>query len=305
VKTQRALFVSVLTGAVALAVALPAQAQNASVASEVTAPDYGSGASVGGLSNRNFNTAESDGRPGVYYFDLGVQAFKKGDYRHAIDMYKVAASWAYKPAEYNLGIMYFKGQGIPADRARGAAWMILAAERGDPLNVKARDLMVTALTKPEFQQTDEIWNQLKPTYADAVALQRAKARWAQTKASATGTRVGATGSEYLMVGSGNGARAPALAGANPSLPITQNKGVPLARNGGDIFKNGDVTDGSIAYKQFQKSDNPYDPAFVNNRIGTVAVEPLQPVKSGSGAQPSKKDNPASSSSSGSHPAAVD
>jgi len=287
-KTRRTLLVSALAGAVALAVALPVAAQN-----------YGTGTAAGpvegSLFNSSPNTPESDGRPGEYYFGLGVQAVKDGDYRHAVDMYKVAASWAYKPAEYNLAIMYFKGQGVPADRARGTAWMILAAERGNPLYVKARDLMVTALTKPEFQQADGIWNQLKPTYSDDVALRRAKGRWAQVKASTTGSRVGAAGSEYLMVGSGNGARAPALAGESPSLPITKNKGVPLARNGGDIFKNGDVTDGSIAYKQFQESDNPYDPAFINNRTGTVAVKPLQPVKSSGGAQPSKKDNPAPSS----------
>jgi len=282
-----------LTGAVALAVALPAQAQNASVASEVTAPDYGSGASVGGLSNRNFNTPESDGRPGVYYFGLGVQAFKKGDYRHAIDMYKVAASWAYKPAEYNLGIMYFKGQGIPADRARGAAWMILAAERGSQLYVKARDLMVTALTKPEFQQTDGIWNQLKPTYSDAVALRRAKTEWNWVGSHGTGTHIAGGIPGYLRVGG--------RTGGGPLYP----KGAgPLPTTAAGILTGGSV-DGSIAYRQFQQSDNPYSPAFLKKRTGNVTVEPLQPVKSGSGAQSSKKDNPASSSSSGSHPAAVD
>jgi len=289
-KTQRALFVSVLTGAVALAVALPAQAQNASVASEVTAPDYGSGASVGGLSNRNFNTAESDGRPGVYYFDLGVQAFKKGDYRHAIDMYKVAASWAYKPAEYNLGIMYFKGQGIPADRARGAAWMVLAAERGDPEYVKARDLMVTSLGKAEFTHTDKYWGQLKKTYGDKVALQRARAQWNWVGSHETGTHIAGGIPGYLRVG--EEARTGPL---GTKIKPTTAAGLLSAGS----------MDGSVAYRQFHESDNPYDPAFVNNRIGTVAVEPLQPVKSGSGAQPSKKDNPASSSSSGSHPAAVD
>ncbi|HLI19271.1 MAG TPA: sel1 repeat family protein [Rhodanobacteraceae bacterium] len=206
---------AVLLGLLVFAAESPARAQTTvAVPGEIAAPDYGSGASVGSLSNGNFNTPESDGRPGVYYFDLGVRAFKKGDYRHASDMYKVAASWAYKPAEYDLGIMYFKGQGVPADRARGAAWMILAAERGDPLYVKARNLMVTALTKAEFARTDEIWNELKPTYGDAVALRRAKARWALVKASTTGSRVGDAASEYLMVG--GPPEGPTIHGSNPN-----------------------------------------------------------------------------------------
>jgi len=94
-------------------------AQTGAPSDVISAPGYGSGVSAGSLSNGDFNTPESDGRPGVKFFTLGVQAFRKGDYRHAIDMYKVAASWAYKPAEYNLGVMYFKGQGIPVDRPLG------------------------------------------------------------------------------------------------------------------------------------------------------------------------------------------
>src|ERR1700740_209129 len=49
---------------------------------------------------------EADARPGEYYFLLGAQAYRKHDYEHAIEMYQVAASWAYKPAEYNLGVIY-------------------------------------------------------------------------------------------------------------------------------------------------------------------------------------------------------
>lgn len=277
---------SILSGAVVLALALPALAQNM-VATTITAPDYASSAGADSLSNGRHVFPESDGRPGVYYFNLGARAFRKHDYRHAIDMYKVAASWAYKPAEYNLAIMYFKGQGIPADRARGAAWMILAAERGNPFYVKARDLMVTTLTKPEFQQTDEIWNQLKPTYADAVALRRAKARWAQVKAATTGSRVGDASSEYLMVGG-----TPKGIGSRP--------GVPPPVTGWGVFREALVTDGSVAYRQFQQSDNPYDPVFLKNRSGAVSVEALQPVKPAH--DKSKKSNqPATDSTHPSQP----
>lgn len=274
---------SLVTGVVAAAIALSAYAQTGETAAEVAAPDYGSHASVRGLSNRNFNTPESDGRPGVYYFDLGVQAFKKGDYRHAIDMYKVAASWAYKPAEYNLAIMYFKGQGVPADHARGAAWMILAAERGDPLYAKARDLMVTALSKPEFQQTDEIWNQLKPTYADAVALGRAKARWAWAGSHETGTHIAGGLPGYLRVGE-------AAQGAPKEKGYT-----PVPRTAAGVLTGGSL-DGSIAYQQFQQSSNPYDPVFLKHHSGNVMVEPLKQIKSGGDKHPPlQKDGSASSS----------
>ncbi|MGH9519838.1 MAG: hypothetical protein ACRD2D_09305, partial [Terriglobales bacterium] len=74
--------------AIALLIALPALAQAGTLGTPA-APDYGSGVSIGVLSGHNFNTPESDGRPAVKFFTYGVRAFKKGDYRHAIDMYKV------------------------------------------------------------------------------------------------------------------------------------------------------------------------------------------------------------------------
>src|SRR4051812_29782948 len=53
---------------------------------------------------------EDDARPGEYYFKLGASAFQHKDYAHAVKMYEVAASWAYKPAQFNLGVMYARGQ---------------------------------------------------------------------------------------------------------------------------------------------------------------------------------------------------
>jgi hypothetical protein len=219
--SRRGIFIAVICGAVACVFSLPSLAQSSIASGIVAAPDYGSGAAAGNLSNGNFNTPESEGRPGVKFFALGVQAFRKGDYRHAIDMYKVAASWAYKPAEYNLAVMYFKGQGVPVDRPLGAAWMVLAAERGDASYVQARDMMVTLLSKSEFMQTDEHWGSLRKTYGDAVALRRAKAQWAWVKTHQTGTRVGGTTGE-LSVGVLDGGHTPVSlnAGGRPVKTAT-------------------------------------------------------------------------------------
>lgn len=78
------------------------------------------------------------------------------------------------------------------DRPLGAAWLVLAAERGDPHYVAARDVVISSMSEAQFAQTDELWGQLKQTYGDKVALRRAKAQWAFVKANQTGTRVGGT-----------------------------------------------------------------------------------------------------------------
>src|SRR6478736_5596165 len=147
------------------------------------------------------NTPEADARPGEYYFLLAVHAFRKNDFTFAIQMYEVAAAWAFKPAEYNLAIMYARGQGIPADLPRGMAWMALAAERNEKRYVDAREAVYAEMTPEQFEQANATWRELKKTYGDDVALRRAKARWAQVRASMTGSRVGSVGN--LSVGMPN------------------------------------------------------------------------------------------------------
>src|SRR5678815_1615689 len=151
------------------------------------------------------NTPEADARPGEYYFLLAVHAFRKNDFAFAIQMYEVAAAWAYKPAEYNLAIMYARGQGIPADLPRGMAWMALAAERNEKRYVDAREAVYAEMTPEQFQQANMIWRELKKTYGDEVALRRAKTRWAQVRANMTGSRVGSVGNLTVAVPNANSA----------------------------------------------------------------------------------------------------
>lgn len=266
---SRASWVSVVSGVVALLVAPGVLAQANTAENSIAAPEYGSGAAAGPMSNQNFNTPESDGRPGVKFFEYGVKAFRKGDYRHAIDMYRIAASWAYKPAEYNLGVMYFRGQGVAVDRPLGAAWMVLAAERGEKRYVHARDIMVTLLSKAEFAKTDALWARLKRTYGDEVALRRAKAQWAYVRTHQTGTRVGGATGE-LSVGVLGGGHTPVSLNAS-------GKPMHVATTAAEILRDGSI-DGSIAYRQFRQSDNPYDPVFLKGRNGYVTVEPLRSAR---------------------------
>lgn len=245
----------------------PALAQTDSADHAKAAPDYDSGVASWGMSDANFNTPESDGRPGVYFFNLGARAFRKGDYQHAINMYQVAASWAYKPAEYNLGVMFYKGQGVPVDRPLGAAWIVLAAERKDPQYVKTQNLFITMLTDAQFERTNQLWRDLKSTYGDTVALPRAKAQWQWAKTHQTGTRTGSS-SGPLLVGVLDG-------GHSPSDTKPNGQSVRMALTPGAMMHGGAV-DGSMAYRQLHESDNPYDPIFLKNIEGTVEVKPLMP-----------------------------
>ncbi|MDZ4736787.1 MAG: tetratricopeptide repeat protein [Rhodospirillaceae bacterium] len=52
------------------------------------------------------------------------------DYNEALDWYLPAAEAGFVPAQFNLGNMYYYGWGVPQDHAQAAYWHRIAAENG-------------------------------------------------------------------------------------------------------------------------------------------------------------------------------
>jgi hypothetical protein len=237
-----------------------------------------------GFYARDYSSPRDSAVPGEYFFNLGVDAIKKNDYRYAIMLYKIAASWAYKPAEYNLGVIFVKGEGgVPEDRPQGFAWLTLAAERDDKNYVSVRDRVRTALTPDEVVKADTLVADLGETYGDKHALPRAKARWRDVRNGATGSHLGFTGD--LQVGGMNvpggnnpmnekGGHGKATAGANGNLQSTS------------AILGSSYTDGSIYYRELRETDNPYDARF---HVGTGTVGAVEAVGKNDG---DKKQNAA-------------
>jgi len=222
---------------------------------------------------------ENSARPGEAFFARGVKAVRNNDYSFAINMYEVSASWGYKPAEYNLGVIYFKGEGgVAVDRPRGMAWFALAAERGDEDYVNARETAYAAMTAEEFAQANVVFRELKPRYGDDVALERAKQRWVQVRNEATGSHVGgATGP--VLVGSRNMSNRNVVNDpSNPTSSIANS-----ITNTAAGITGGGALDGSLVYRALRETDNPYDPKLYS---GTVKVEPVVPYN---GAAPTGDD----------------
>ena len=60
----------------------------------------------------------------------GVDAFEAGDYATALKEWLPLAVQGNVDAQYNLGIMYQVGEGVPQNYAESAKWTRLAAEQG-------------------------------------------------------------------------------------------------------------------------------------------------------------------------------
>ena len=63
----------------------------------------------------------------------GLADAQRGDYETALKFWRPLAEQGHAKAQFNLGLMYFIGRGIPQDDAAAVKWWRLAAEQGDPV----------------------------------------------------------------------------------------------------------------------------------------------------------------------------
>lgn len=159
-------------------------------------------ASSAGFTPGGFGLREEESRffPGTYYFHKGCEAFARGKATDAIRLWQQAAGWGHKAAQYDLGIAYYKGQGIPVDRPRGIAWLALASERNEEQFQQSFDAAWFEASDEERSDAQRIHAELKPVYADATALKKAARRYEDERRAITGSRVGAPGHVVIYAG---------------------------------------------------------------------------------------------------------
>lgn len=63
-------------------------------------------------------------------FEDGVAAYNRADYAAALRLWRPLAAQGLADAQYNLGLLYAKGQGVPQDYAEALKWWRLAQAQG-------------------------------------------------------------------------------------------------------------------------------------------------------------------------------
>ena len=114
------------------------------------------------------------GSPGVSWsadFQKGLTAVQSGDFATALQEFKPLAKQGDARAQYNLGLMYRKGQGVPQDDKAAVKWYRLAAEQGDASAQNTLGLMYAyGQGVPENAKTAMKWYTLaaKQGYVDTL-----------------------------------------------------------------------------------------------------------------------------------------
>ncbi|MGK2959439.1 MAG: tetratricopeptide repeat protein [Acidimicrobiales bacterium] len=91
------------------------------------------------------------------------------DYAEAVGLYRKAAEQGHARAQYNLGIMYAKGQGVAQDYVQAHMWSNLATA-GYPLEyteprksaVDFRDRLAAKMTPPQLAEAQRLAREWKP-----------------------------------------------------------------------------------------------------------------------------------------------
>ena len=63
-------------------------------------------------------------------FNKGLEAYNSGDYQTALREWLIDANQGDAAAQFNLGLMYANGEGVPENDAEAVRWYRLAAEQG-------------------------------------------------------------------------------------------------------------------------------------------------------------------------------
>ena len=72
------------------------------------------------------------------YFQAGLQAAQSGDAMQALRHFQVLAAQGHDAAQYNLGLMYLNGLGVPVSAVQARYWLGKSAGQG---YVKAKSLL--------------------------------------------------------------------------------------------------------------------------------------------------------------------
>ena len=151
-------------------------------------------------------------------FQDGLDAFDKGDFQAALQLWLPLAQQGHVAAQLNVAVLYEKGQGVPQDFVEAAKWYRQAAEQGDvqaqySMGVLSENGTGIAKDPDEARKWYRIVMASPSTDADTLRIkERARTRLAGLT-GATEIPVPYAGGRYLIARGSDGVCIVALQGA--------------------------------------------------------------------------------------------
>lgn len=140
--------------------------------------------------------------PGYALTAAGSRSWKNGFFYDARHKFKQAAFYADKLAQFNLGVIHYRGDGVEPDSALAWAWFALSAERNYPHMVEMRNALWADMDEAAQSRAQSHFTELEPEYGDAAAIPRTVRFMERKRKEITGSRVGSIGTLKVIDRSG-------------------------------------------------------------------------------------------------------
>ena len=85
-------------------------------------------------------------------FQAGINSFERGDYKTAFKKLMPLAEQGNATAQYNLGIMYGNGEGVPQDYVEAHKWFNLAGANGVEMGRENREIIEKLMTGEQITE---------------------------------------------------------------------------------------------------------------------------------------------------------
>jgi len=89
-------------------------------------------------------------------------AIKRRDYATALRFIRLLAEQGDANAQYNLGVFYDNGLGVPQDKVRAYMWFNLSAAQGREGAAAFRDLIARRMTPAQIAEAQKLAREWKP-----------------------------------------------------------------------------------------------------------------------------------------------
>jgi hypothetical protein len=122
------------------------------------------------LAASRYSASEAEDRDeAVHNRDVAASKMTPAQLAEAVKWYRLAAQQGYALAQYNLGVMYAKGRGVPQDYVQAYVWFDLAASRYSASEaedrdeaVHNRDVAASKMTPAQLAEAQKLAREWKP-----------------------------------------------------------------------------------------------------------------------------------------------
>ena len=89
-------------------------------------------------------------------FAAAVEAYERGDYATALAGFQNYAEQGNATAQFNLGLMYASGEGVPEDDVTAYAWLNIAAAQGQSSANEGREHVAKHMTQSQVAKAQKL-----------------------------------------------------------------------------------------------------------------------------------------------------